>query len=228
MPEQNKSLIEVGTKFGIDLTEDTTRNLMEGKDLSDPVTSLGIAVTSAFRSGLVGLAVNYVKNGFKNDILSENPQETPYGAKSFSDYFDFINKESPDKEHLEAATAMFFAVNDKSLKVGEQLENYELFKRACRLESGQLVLIGALYKQYKEEEYQDGWVSVNMWKEEVYRNSGISVDLIMAYEQGLVDNSLISPRRQQDSNKIQYSDARLTPLGIKFCEKLEEYKPKIK
>ncbi|MDP3993674.1 MAG: hypothetical protein Q8P75_01700 [bacterium] len=228
-PETTQTeLVEIGTRFGISISEDVLAGMVAGQNFQDnPLFWAAATLKSARSSGIYQWVSSRLSNAFKDGTLHNNPQETKYGPKSFEEYFAFLNQEMPDQERLEAATAMFFAANDKKLKISEQLENYELFKRACRLESGHLVILGILYKQYQEKDFQEGYIGIEGWAEEVWKRSGITADLIMSYERGLIENSLIVDRRRGDETSVQYNNARLTPLGINFCKKLEEYKPKI-
>lgn len=163
------------------------------------------------------------KNKIKGDFA-----DSINGFKSFIDLLNFIDSENPDEEKLKAVSAMFYFLNSTNIKdEGEKFLAYKLFQIVKELNASQLLILKALYEISKEntgKELAERKMNyTDSWFHNVAEKVGHNIpELVEIEEQKLMDNGIVSKRMPNPAN-VSISNARLTTLGIKLYEKLQEY-----
>jgi hypothetical protein len=155
-----------------------------------------------------------------------------YGFKSWVELLTIIDEEAPDTDRLEALKAMFYAVNRIDVDDGQRIVAYQLFQISKRLTSGELLLLREVFVAYgtglyasPERVVMTGWASDMAGR----LGHGLS-SLVIRDQNALVEEGLLTPRidvspGQYQPNQIWVSklNARITDLGIRFCENLKTY-----
>jgi hypothetical protein len=157
--------------------------------------------------------------------IPEDFAEKPLGYKSWVELLTVLDEEIPDEERLEALKAMFFAVNKVGIHDSERLLNYQLFQIAKRFNSGELLLLKAVREGYKSGEFpnhdkatMEGWTQ-NMAERLGHRLSA----LVLTHERALVREGVICPASDSSGHWVDRCNARISDLGIRFCENLQTY-----
>jgi hypothetical protein len=159
--------------------------------------------------------------------IGDDFAEKKYAFNSWVELFSVIDNEAPDEDRLEALKAMFYAVNKINTTSGDRIVAYQLFQLAKKLDSGQLLLLKAIHDTYKAGTWKRNGESVNatQWLNLTANKLGHGLSaLVEQYERGLVDHGLISPRLISGHlQEVREQNARLTDLGIRFCENVDKY-----
>jgi hypothetical protein len=137
-----------------------------------------------------------------------------------------IDSDPTDEDRLDALKAMFLAANEVNAQDGQRIVAYQLFQIAKQLKSGQLMLLKACYQAFRSGNYQRvNPVMAQQWLQKAASNLHHQLSaLVERDEKVLVENGLLSRRVSADSHVLE-DNARLTDLGIRFCENLETYQP---
>lgn len=217
--------------------------------MDQPLPTIAAAITGALSMGkedailIAGRLVQGVLKGqfmkqFGNEVtkliekgkIPEDYVNKKYGFQTLVELLEFIDNETIDEDRFLAIKAMFFVVNSVSTKEGEELVNYQLFRIAKKVSGSQLLLLKVSYDLYQNGGFlggadfhsHAGWLSLMSGK------LGHTVQTLTKQdEQVLLDLELITPRRYGDGSGISPANARLTDLGIKFCENIETYKKEV-
>ena len=190
---------------------------------SDAVLIGGRLVQGALKGKLYQQVAREINDLVEKGKIKEDYANTKYGFKSLVELLEFIDSEVPDEDRLQAVKAMFVAVNAVEAKQGEELVNYQLLQISKRLSGGQLLVLKTTYDLYKK----GGFHSINSsmaWLESIATRIGHNITaLIQQDELVLISNGLISDRTSRDRSGVNVTNARLTDLGIRFCEVLVRY-----
>ena len=105
--------------------------------------------------------------------------------------------------------------------------NYQLFRIAKSLDSGKLLILRASYAM--KGDLGSGEWTIERWAGAVAQKLGHGLTaLVLKDESALMELGLISPRRDVTPNRVARVDnGRLTDLGIKLCETIENYQDRI-
>lgn len=197
--------------------------------LSDPRSAIAGALIETFSHGPGAFTGSLVKIGiaalsgralqqFAQEIkdfqakgkIAEDWAEKPKGYQTWVELLRVIDEESPDEERLDAMKALFFAVNRITATDGERILAYQLFQIAKELNSNELLTLKACY-QLHEEGRLSGIAELPTFWNNVSAYSGHSiVGLAQLADKVLSEQQLIQ-------------NARLTGLGLKFCENIQQY-----
>lgn len=136
-----------------------------------------------------------------------------------------IDGDAPDEDKLRAAKAMFVAVNSPNTSEGEAFLRYQLFRIVLNLSGSQCVLLSICNKLRRERVFVPGILpSAQNWLRAVANRIGHGVlSLIEQDEAVLMQLGIITPRLQADRSGVDLNDARLSDLGVKICELIENY-----
>lgn len=152
-----------------------------------------------------------------------------------------IDSNPVDAERLKAMKAMFLAATRVNASDAQSILAYQLFQIAKRLDSGDLLLLKAVFDAYGAGDMGEGRDrTLREWATSMSRRLGHQLlSLILRHERVLVDQELIHPRPKviagmdvfpprsaQELDTVVYEchTGRLTDLGIEFCRNLENYK----
>jgi hypothetical protein len=169
-----------------------------------------------------------LSNWRKNGSIPEDFAGRAPGWQSFVELFAEIDSNPTDEERLDALKAMFLAANRTNTTDGERAVAYQLFQVAKRLNSGELFLLRTVYEAYLSQTVT-GQTVINLqrWAEQLAARMGHQLSaLVLRDERMLVDQGLISPRLSNPPNEAVRADAtaRLTDLGIRFCQNIATYR----
>jgi hypothetical protein len=167
---------------------------------------------------------NWKKNGsIPEDFAGRKP-----GWSSFVELFAEIDSNPTDEERLDALKAMFLAANRTNATDGERAVAYQLFQVAKRLNSGELFLLRTIYvASLSRTVVGETTINIQMWAEGVAAMMGHQLSaLVLRDERTLVDQGLISARLNNFPQEVvrENATARLTDLGIRFCQNIETYR----
>ena len=180
-------------------------------------------VQGALKGRMMAQAGKEIREFIEKGKLKEDYAETKYGFQSLAELLNFIDSEAPDEDRFEAVKAMFFVLNSVDTKQSNEMLSYQLFKLSMKLSSSQLFLLKLSYVYYKENGAFSN-SSHNEWVKIMAEKAGHQIyTLVIQDEKSLMDNGLLSERKFPDESGIHAANARLTDLGIKFCEYLVQY-----
>jgi hypothetical protein len=251
MPEDDSLVIPNSQIFSDSILPQNKDEL--AKFMDQPFPAIAEIIMGALANGLKGwplVAGRIVQGAFKGQMfqqvnrtikefrqkgkLPEDFTEQPMGAKTWTELFQIIDEETPDEVRLDAIMAMFMAVNKPNKGNQEKIIDYQLFQAAKRLNSGELFLLKKLYDLYKVS-----WqatptygtpVIVEEWAELVAKKIGHNLSNLVVRDErklvaeGLLSNYVSSSDSLPHQAQVKTENARLTPLGIRFCGLIEEYR----
>jgi len=158
------------------------------------------------------------------------------GYKSWIEVLTILDEEIPDEDRLEALKAMFFAVNKIGIDDGQRVLNYQLFQTAKALNSGELLLMKAVYEGHRNSVFSgsQSQVSLDVWARTMASRLGHGLaSLVIRDSNALEEQGLINARlplggtptgaRAAADHWVNPAQARITDLGIRFCENLQIY-----
>jgi len=158
--------------------------------------------------------------------IREDYAETKFGFQSLAELLDFIDRETIDEDRFTAIKAMFFALNSIGATEGEQIVNYQLFRLSKQLSSSQLLMLKISYDLHKERAFPDPNANFGgeQWINVIAKRIGHEVITLLKQDESvLMEHGLLSQRVYGDKSGVQVVNARLTDLGLKFCEHIEKY-----
>jgi hypothetical protein len=168
------------------------------------------------------------KGKIPDDFADEKKYK--YGFKSWVDLLKAIDEKPPDADLLEALMAMFYGANKINATDAQKVLSYRLLQIARRLNSGELLLLRTIYHAFKRQDYQQQDMSLLQWASKIARLQGHNLTaLVLKDEHALVEEELISGYRDATTvtafnQVVQENNARLSDLGIAFCQNIETYR----
>ena len=217
--------------------------------LDAPIPVIAQAIIELFEHGPVTLLAPGVRivqgalkgNLFKqlakevNDLqqkgkIADNFAERKYGFQSWVELLTIIDEDTPDEDRLEALKAMFYTINKVNASDAEQILGYQLFQIAKRLTSNELLVLKAVYELCKTQAFKKGGAPTvsgfRDWAALVSKHLGHTlIALIEHADKALTENQLLSERAFSDRSAVQgMQQGRLTDLGNRFCENIEQYR----
>jgi hypothetical protein len=216
------------------------------KFLEKPFPTIAEAVTGALSLGASGMAVagmrivqGALKGNFATQVsreikalikagrIPEDYANEKFGFQSFAELLKFIDEEEVDQDRLLAVKAMFFALNKVGRNAGEDILNYELFKLSKKLEASQLLMLAVSYRIYKTRGNYPA-SGRPTWIKNMASDMGHGMESLVERDEEILEGyRLLSKRYGGDGSLIIARDGRLTDLGLKLCEKIEDYKEAI-
>lgn len=157
--------------------------------------------------------------------FTEDERATTTWAELMKEIDDGI----PDTDKLEAMKIFFIEAIRINSADEERVLNYQLFRIAKSLDSGKLLILRAAYT-LKDSLRSDMYVQ--KWAEAVANKLGHRLTaLVLKDESALMELGLISPHRDmtvgQQHQVASAERARLTDLGIKICQTMQNYRAEI-
>jgi hypothetical protein len=165
-----------------------------------------------------------VSEWIKTGRLPEDFSGRASGYQTWVELLQEIDSNPTDAERLKAMKAMFLAANKIDVSEKESILAYQLFQIAKILRSGQLLLLAACYSAFRSGNFQrNETLLAATWTSKMASNVGHGLTaLVEQDEKILIGGGLLNPRRNMEI-QVSEHNARLTDLGIKFCQNLEEY-----
>lgn len=213
--------------------------------LSDPLTTITAMITGALASGRadVTLAAGHIVqatlkgrafeqlgqelNGLlKKGKIRPDYAETKYGFPSLVELMKAIDSDATDQDKLRAAKAMFVAVNSPDAPKSEDSLRYQFFKIVLTLNGPQLAMLAASFSLLKKGTL-GGMTSTqaSIWLQMIGKILGHNVVSLMEQDETmLIKSGIMFDRVYPDrSGVVQLQTARLTDLGVKMAELIEQY-----
>jgi hypothetical protein len=149
------------------------------------------------------------------------------GYQTWVELLQEIDSNPIDADRLKAMKAMFLAANDVKATDQSSVLAYQLFQIAKGLSSSQLLLLRGVrgwHLDYIRGPRTGGSMPTVQWREAMAQRLGHKLSaLIIRDEHKLVEYGLIAPSGDAQEINVPLVDARMTDLGIKFCQNLETY-----
>ena len=168
-------------------------------------------------------------NWRKSGRIPDDYAEKKHGYPSLAELLAEIDSNPTDEDRLEALKAMFFNTNRANATEGQRTLSYQLFQIAKRLNSGELLLLNAVFQAFKAKSFQSNVLlsqNVSNWRSALANKLGHGLSsLIRQQERALAEYNLITPIVMSGQLETIVGDpSRLTDLGIRFCENIESYR----
>lgn len=147
----------------------------------------------------------------------------PESADYLWELWKFIDMDVPDEVRLNAMKNIFFRSVDRDNSQDERALAYQLMRICRKLSSLDITVLQACYELKKRDEKAR---SYNEWRNFVAGHIGfIPKELVDYVEGSLTNNKLLTERTASDRSGIGNGSQtfRLTDLGIKLCEYIEDY-----
>jgi len=192
-------------------------------------------VQGAFKAGLFEQLDRELSELRKRGKLPDDFSGNKNGYKSWIELLSILDEEIPDEDRLEALKAMFFAVNKVGIDDRQRVLNYQLFQITKRLTSGELLLMKAVYEAYRNSEFSGtGQMYLEGWARSMSSRLGHGLaSLVVRDSNALEQQGLINARlavgnmpvaaSAASDHMVNPAQARITDLGIRFCENLQTY-----
>lgn len=167
----------------------------------------------------------------KGKIPDDFP-EKKLGYQSWVELLTILDEELPDEDRLKALKAMFYAVNKVGTTDAQKILAYQLFRISAKLTSGELLLLRAVFDAYGTGTFaKSERVTLSGWATDMSNRLGHGLSALVVKDQNaLVEQGLISPRidvatgaHQLQQQWVDMLHARITDLGIRFCENVKTY-----
>jgi len=157
----------------------------------------------------------------------------PAGYQTWVDLLKEIDSNPVDGERLKAMKAMFLAANQTNATDGQSILAYQLFQIAKTLTSGELLLLKAVFEAYGDSVFgaPTQRVTLDGWAQTMASRLGHGLfTLVIRDSIALEQNGLLNARvavgpapHQTNENWVLPVNARITDLGMKFCENIRNY-----
>jgi hypothetical protein len=182
-----------------------------------------------------------ISEWIKGRKIPEDFSGRPSGYQTWVELLVEIDSNPTDAERLKAMKAMFLAANRVNATDAQSVVAYQLFQIAKRLDSGDLLLLKAVFEAYCAGDTGGGRDrTLRQWATSISGRLGHQVlSLILRHERVLIEQELLHPRPKvvpgmdvfpprsaQELETVVYEchTGRLTDLGLEFCKNLENYK----
>lgn len=164
-----------------------------------------------------------VSDWIREGRIPEDFSGRPAGYQTWVDLLQEIDSNPVDADRLKAMKATFLAANKVDATEKESILAYQLFQIAKALKSGQILLLKVCYEAFRTGNFQRNEPLLgNLWQSKMANNVGHGlVALLEQDEKILVEGGLLSPRLHNGG--VMETNGRLTDLGIRFCQNLEDY-----
>lgn len=169
----------------------------------------------------------------KAEKIPEDFSGRPAGYQTWVELLQEIDSNSVDAERLKAMKAMFLAANQINVTEGQSVLAYQLFQIAKSLKSGELLLLKAVYEAYRNSDFSGttGSVTLEGCAQVISNRLGhnlftlVIADSIVLEQRGLINARVQtgSAPHQNIGNWVLPADARITGLGVAFCDNIQRY-----
>jgi hypothetical protein len=173
-----------------------------------------------------------ISEWIKERKIPEDFAGRPSGHQTWVEVLQEIDTNPIDAERLKAMKAMFFAANRINASDGERVVAYQLFQVAKKLNSGELLLLRTIYGAFVSGTAAgETTINIQTWAERLAARMGHQLSaLVLRDERTLVAQGLINARLNNFPQEVvrENATARLTDLGIRFCQNIETYRTESK
>ncbi|MFH0951741.1 MAG: hypothetical protein V1838_00970 [Patescibacteria group bacterium] len=221
--EFTRYLQKSNTEKASDLLALTSAAVSAGK--SGVVLSIGRIAQGIVKGKFIQTLKEEISDLIKKGKIKEDFWEKMRNFHSFTELLTFIDSENPDEERFNAAKAMFYSLITIDEDMGREILSYNLFKISLNLSATQILILNACFQERNNYPANIKNNLATVWREYIAKKlGGVPVFLIINEEKQLVEVNLLSGYVYQDQSGIHVKDARLTELGILFCDNLSKFK----
>jgi hypothetical protein len=168
--------------------------------------------------------------------IPENFTEKKLGYQSWVELLMALDTETPDEERLEALKAMFYAVNKIDADDAQRFLAYQLFQISKRLTSGELILLRTVFQAYSSGQFHArGVEAIEIWCRDMAGRMGHGLSALVMRDQSALEQEHLITARVGDAatyvernQRVNSEAARITDLGKRFCENINEYQRVLK
>lgn len=157
--------------------------------------------------------------------------ETKYGTRSLVELMKAIDEGETDEDKLQAAKAMFIALNSPETATTEETLRYQLFQIVLKLTGPQLMLLKTCDRMRRNGHFSGGHTPDGIrWRQAVAKEMGHGLQFLVDRDgHALEENDLLIPyRANEPQNSISgAADGRLTDLGVRLVNLIENYEKQI-
>lgn len=233
MPDDNESLVLVPRDY-TDIAKLREPNILDQLRERPIATALEI-VTGAAAGGAKGLFVSMgriAQSILKADLqygviaemkrlsdagrIPEDIGRTKYGAHTWAEFMKIIDDDPPDADRLEALKAAFYAVNKVDAGDAQRVVAYRLWQVAKRLDSGDVMLLKAMYEAAPNLDS----TPTNQWHQRAAEKSGLGIGELV----GLSESHLRDLRLIKETGAVGGSVSVITNLGRQIVQSIQTYK----
>lgn len=173
-----------------------------------------------FLKGLLQEVRTYREKGeIKDDYFS-----TEQGMNCMQEILEFLDKDSPDEVRFNAMRTIFLKIATEKMSDRTDVIPVQLMRIARGLSSGEVLVLLASYTIFLSNAHKDDHGSAGAWIQLVVKEAGLAYpELVEVFERPLMDKLLLSNRTLGDRSGIRRTEFyRLTPLGFRLCEFMQE------
>ncbi len=163
-----------------------------------------VAVTLMAQEALTNL-INEVSGWIRGGRIPKDFTGRPSAYQTWVELLQEIDSNPVDTDRLDAMKAMFLAASSINATDGESIIAYQLFQIAKKLNSGELLLLKAVFQAFNAKSFPQGALlsqNVSNWRSVMANNlrHGLS-SLIRQQERALAEHNLITPIVMSDSSR---------------------------
>lgn len=193
------------------------------------IFSTGKIVQSAIKGRLLSQFGKELNKYREEGKIKEDYFATHKNQATLLEFLKFIDSDIPDEEIFSALKSIFFCSISEGADSKKEEVAYQLLLLCKQLNSNDILILKVCYKIYKGEDLEGvntGNNSFGDWVNVVSGKIGYGLpDLISAEDDKLVNLGLLSGRSYSDKSAIRVGkEFRLTPLSIKLCEFITQWK----
>jgi hypothetical protein len=162
--------------------------------------------------------------------IPDNFADKKYGFQTWVELMTIIDEESPDVDRLEVLKAMFFAVNKVGTNDGEKIKAYQLWRIAKILNSGEFLLLKAVYEHRGEYQSKRDSNRYSTWLSFIAEAiSHGSEGLVALHEKKPTELGLLTVSVATGTGLyVTPTNARMSQLGLMFCANIENYEIEVR
>jgi len=174
--------------------------------------------------------INSIKdewNKFKEaGKIKDGYQGTDQHLTCLQELLDFMDKENPDEIRLNAMKQIFFTAASETISDRNSVLPQQYMSICRTLSSGEILVLKACYKLFKEGSYHRKTEEVHedKWLVPVAQKSGLKhKELVFIYDESLEEKKLLQSRVGKTNRVYLTESFRLTSLAAGICEYIEHY-----
>jgi hypothetical protein len=119
---------------------------------------------------------------------------------------------------------LFVATSAESAYDRTSVVPHQFIRIARTLSSGEILVLNAAYRCYKQHLAGDGFSAASAWLRRIATDSGLEYpELVETFGQELIKKNFLTGRLHGDRSGVVTKNFRLTGFAIDFCELVESY-----
>ena len=194
------------------------------KIVQDGIRGVCLAVQAAVKGRFLEEIEKGISSLREKGMLLD-PKSSEVARDATTELLEFIDSTKvSDRERLNAVKKLYLFGSLNTVQEEDRYLAYTFLKIAKRLDGDDILILKACNKIRQDRKDQHSYpADVDGWARMVATHIGHNIsNLVLSREENLLENKLIGRRNNTDDSGIVYAGkARLSDLGIRFCEFLE-------